>query len=67
MSQENIERLRQALEALARSDKAAMFELSDPDLEVVPVGDWPEGSIQGREAVWDFLCGCGGALGTWLV
>ena len=20
---------------------------------VVPVGDWPEGSIQGREAVWD--------------
>ncbi len=55
MSQENVERLRLALEAFARGDKAAWDELCDPDVEVVPVGDWPEGEIRGREAAWDFF------------
>ena len=56
MSQENVERVRESLEAFARRDKAAWYELCDPNLEVVPVGDWPEGEkIQGREAAWDFL------------
>ena len=55
MSQENVERLRAALEAFARGDKAAWDELCDPDVEVVPVGDWPEGEIRGREAAWDFF------------
>ena len=47
--------LRRALEAFARGDKAAWDELCDPNLEVVPVGDWPEGEIRGREAAWDFF------------
>ena len=40
---------------MAGRDKAAWDELCDPNLEVVPVGDWPEGEIQGREAAWDFF------------
>jgi ketosteroid isomerase-like protein len=55
MSQENVELVRGALEAFARGDKAAWHELCDPNLEVVPVGDWPEGEIRGREAAWDFF------------
>ena len=55
MSPENIEGLRQALETLARGDRAAWDELCDPNLEVIPVGDWPEGAIQGRDAAWDFF------------
>ena len=47
--------LRRALEAFARGDKAAWDELCDPNVEVVPVGDWPEGEIRGREAAWDFF------------
>jgi ketosteroid isomerase-like protein len=55
MSQENVERLSRGLEAVARRDKAAWDQLCDPNLEVVPVGDWPEGEIRGREAAWDFF------------
>ena len=55
MSQENLERLSRGLDAVAGRDKAAWDELCDPNLEVVPVGDWPEGEIQGREAAWDFF------------
>jgi ketosteroid isomerase-like protein len=55
MSQENVEGLRQALGAFARRDRAAWDELCDPNVEVIPVGDWPEGEIQGREAAWDFF------------
>jgi ketosteroid isomerase-like protein len=56
MSQEeNVERLRQGLDAFARRDEAAWNELADPELEVVPVPDWPEGAIRGREAAWDFF------------
>jgi ketosteroid isomerase-like protein len=55
MSQENVERLHRALEAFARRDRAAWDELCDPNVEVIPVGDWPEGKIEGREAAWDFF------------
>jgi ketosteroid isomerase-like protein len=56
MSQENVERVRESLEAFARRDKAAWCELCDPNLEVVPIGDWPESEpIRGREAAWDFF------------
>src|SRR2546423_7651286 len=55
MSQENVEIVRQALDAFDRSDRAAYLALCDPDYEVVPMRDWPEaGAIRGREAAWDF-------------
>ena len=53
--QENLERLSRATEAVAQRDKAAWNELCDQNLEVVPVGDWPEGELQGRDAAWDFF------------
>jgi ketosteroid isomerase-like protein len=55
MSQENVQRLRQASEAFARRDRAAWDGLCDPSVEVLPVGDWPEGKIQGRDAAWNFF------------
>ena len=55
MSQENVEDLRRALQAFAQGDKAQWDELCDPDVEVVPIGDWPEGEIRGRDAAWDFF------------
>ena len=55
MSGENVERMRQSVDAFARRDKAGWSELCDPAVEAVPVGDWPEKQIRGREAVWAFL------------
>jgi ketosteroid isomerase-like protein len=55
MSQENVDRMRQAQVAFERGDKDAWRALVHPDVEVVPIGDWPEGYIQGREQVWDFF------------
>jgi ketosteroid isomerase-like protein len=56
MSQENVERYRQALDAFNRRDRAAWAALSDPELENVPPRDWPESdSLRGYEAVWDFF------------
>jgi ketosteroid isomerase-like protein len=55
MSQENIERMHRAFDAFTRRDKVAWCELCDPDVEIVPVGDWPETDIRGREAAWNFL------------
>jgi ketosteroid isomerase-like protein len=56
MSQENVEKMRRGLDAFARRDKVAWLETCDPDLELAPVGDWPETNpIRGREAAWDFL------------
>ncbi len=55
MSQENVERRRQALAAFDHGDRAAWLALCDEDMEVVPTDDWPEaGAIRGREAAWDF-------------
>jgi ketosteroid isomerase-like protein len=55
MSEENVEKMRGGLDAFARRDKVAWLETCDPDLELAPVGDWPETKVRGREAAWDFL------------
>ena len=55
MSQENVEKVQRSLDAFYRGDKAAWRELTAPDIEAVPVGDWPEGRLRGQDAVWDFL------------
>jgi ketosteroid isomerase-like protein len=55
MSEENVEIVRRAFDAFSRGDKTAWFELCDPQIEAIPIGDWPEAEIRGSEAVWDFL------------
>jgi ketosteroid isomerase-like protein len=56
MSQENVENLRQALDAFNRRDRAAWLALCEPEFENVPPRDWPESDpIRGYEAVWDFF------------
>jgi ketosteroid isomerase-like protein len=55
MSEENIQRMRQAQAAFERGDKETWLGLVHDDVEAVPMGDWPEGHIRGREAVWDFF------------
>ena len=54
MSEENIELVRQTEEALLRRDRDAWFAIHDEDFEIVPVRDWVEGGVRGREAGWDF-------------
>jgi ketosteroid isomerase-like protein len=55
MSQENVERMRQGLDAFNRRDRAGWLALCDPDYETVPSDDWPEMEpIRGPEAAWDF-------------
>jgi ketosteroid isomerase-like protein len=55
MAKENVESLRQCLDAFNRRDRAAWLALCDPELENVPPRDWPESDpIRGSEAVWDF-------------
>jgi ketosteroid isomerase-like protein len=55
MSQENVESLRQGLDAFYRRDRAAWLALCDPEFETVPSDDWPESDpIRGPEAAWDF-------------
>jgi ketosteroid isomerase-like protein len=55
MSQENLDVALKALDAFNRRDRAAWLAVSDPGLENIPPGDWPESEpIRGREAVWDF-------------
>ena len=55
MSQENVDIVRRTFDAFARREQAAWNALTDPGVEAIPIGDWPEGRIQGREAVWDFF------------
>jgi ketosteroid isomerase-like protein len=55
MSQENVRRMIEALDAFARRDQARWSRFCDPEVEAVPVGDWPEREIRGIESVWDFL------------
>ena len=54
MSEENVEIVRRALEALDRRDRSAWLALSDEDLEVVPSSDWPEPGVRGPEAAFDW-------------
>ena len=54
MSQENVELVRQSMEALLRGDRDAWFAIHDQDFEIVPIRDWPETGVRGREAAWNF-------------
>jgi ketosteroid isomerase-like protein len=55
MSQENVETLRQGLDAFFRRDRETWLALCDPDFETVPSDDWPEiEPIRGGEAAWEF-------------
>ena len=55
MSEENIETMRQAMEAFNRGDRDAWLLLHDPDFEFRADPEWPESErVRGREAVWDF-------------
>ena len=55
MSQENVDIVRQDLDAFDRRDRAAFFAVRDPACKVVPDDRWPETRvISGREAAWDF-------------
>ena len=54
MSQENVELVRQANKALWRRDRPTWLALHDEDFEVVPIRDWPEAGVRGRDAVRDF-------------
>ena len=55
MSEENVDRMRQSQAPFERGHKDAWCALVHPDVGVVPIGDRPEGDIQGRDAVWDFF------------
>ncbi|MGH2964125.1 MAG: nuclear transport factor 2 family protein [Solirubrobacterales bacterium] len=55
MSQNNVKIVQRALGAFTSRDKDTWCALCDPNVEAIPVGDWPEKTISGRDAVWDFL------------
>jgi ketosteroid isomerase-like protein len=55
MSQENVETVREALDAYYRRDKAGWAKFMDPDLETSPVPEFPEPDpVIGPDAAWDF-------------
>src|SRR5262245_8205998 len=57
MSEENIEVVRRAMEALRRRDRAAYLGLHDDDFEVLSSRDWPEPGAHGPEAAWELYIG----------
>ena len=55
IAQENVQTLRQGLDAFFRRDRQAWLALCDPDFETVPSDDWPElDPIRGAAAAWEF-------------
>jgi ketosteroid isomerase-like protein len=55
MSEENVEVIRQMLEAFDRRDRAAWLAFLDQDYEVVTSRFWPEAApVRGPEAAWEF-------------
>jgi ketosteroid isomerase-like protein len=63
MSEENVEAMRQALDAFNRRDRAAWLAVCDPEAEDVPPWEWPESdATQGSEAMWDLYVG---NMGPW--
>jgi ketosteroid isomerase-like protein len=54
MSEENVELVRQALEALDRRDLTAWLGVHDENFEVVAIREWPETAMRGPAAAWDF-------------
>jgi ketosteroid isomerase-like protein len=53
MSEENIELVRQALEALRRRDLTAWLAVHHDDFEVIPTRDFVEAGVRGPEAAFD--------------
>jgi ketosteroid isomerase-like protein len=53
MSEANVELVRQGEEAVLRGDRDAWFAIHDEDFELVPIREWPEGAVRGREAAWE--------------
>jgi hypothetical protein len=55
MSQENVEIVREAMDAYNLGDKDGWARFMDPGLETFPVPEFPEpGSLIGPDAAWDF-------------
>ena len=54
MSEENIELVRRALQALDRRDLTSSLAVLDEDFEVVPTSDWPEPGVRGAEAAFNW-------------
>ena len=55
MSQENVEIVREAMDAYSRDDKDRWAQFMDPELETVPVPEFPEPApLIGPDAAWDF-------------
>lgn len=65
MSQENVETLRQAVDAVNRRDKALWRAACDPEIENIPPRDWPESEpTRGPDAIWDFYVEAMDSWGT---
>ena len=63
MSQENVESMRQVVDAFNRRDKAVWLATVDPGAEMFPASGWPENApIHGAEAIWDFTVE---TIGAW--
>ena len=55
MSQENVEIVREAMDAYNLGDKDEWAQFMDPQLETFPVPEFPEpGPLIGPDAAWDF-------------
>jgi ketosteroid isomerase-like protein len=55
MSQENVEIVREAMDAYNLGDKDGWARFMDPGIETFPVPEFPEpGSLIGPDAAWDF-------------
>jgi hypothetical protein len=52
MSEENVELVRRALQALDRRDLTSWLSVLDEDYEVVPTRDWPEPGVRGAEGAF---------------
>jgi ketosteroid isomerase-like protein len=54
VSQENVEAMRRALDAVNRRDRAAWLAVCDPEAEDVLPREWPESApARGSEAIYD--------------
>ena len=68
MSEDKVEILRRAIDAISRRDREAWLPLFDPEAEFRADPDWPESeTVRGREAVWDITVSILDAWGSPLV
>jgi ketosteroid isomerase-like protein len=55
MSQENMDSIREANDAINRQDEAGWLAFVDPDAVMVPARQWPEKApVRGADAIWDY-------------